>query len=794
MPGIREVLQFVLEADASGAVKGFESVAAASDKSLGKSEKSAQSLGTTMSKVGAVVTGAGIAVGAGLVGTVKAFEKSEASAEKFATAVKGMGSGIDTARIQKLAFQLQQVSTVTDNQVVAAARWGAVYGLTTAQLEKLLRVAVDLSAQTGQSLDATTKALARAATGGSDKVLTKWGLQLDETARKADAFGTTVDAAMAFAGGAAAKHANTFSGQLTRMGNNWTDVKEKIGAGANEVFEPLARGAANLSEKVAELNPQLLKTIGHFAAVGSVGATAFGTLATLGGQLANIREGFSGIGGVAGKAFAGIGLPLKDAEGNATKFASGLGKVAGAAGMVAGGTVAIYEIATAIDKATQNAVGLDTALKKAATANTGRELASALKAAGDAGTGFFEKIQKGVSGEIIYKIAGVEIGARKLSVAMGDLESKDPATALAALDLVVKELKKDLDGTTDPKRREQLKGDIKGYEEHRKELAANVKATEDAANATGDLTKGLMSFADALKPTNGALGLFTIRAGEAEAASKGFATAAEGFDTDEQVTSAVKLGDAFHGVEDSVKNLPHHFDDTKASLGGYNEEQSKAITAVTDWGDAAKAHIQAMVETSGVTTDVAAKSVSYSNALKAVMVQSGMTDAQANAYLDTLGLTPEQVLTEIKLAGDADAKFRLGFLQGQMDDLDEGVQAEVRQQIIMGDYQGALATAQNGMQNQANRNPITQPIKFAFASGLPSPFPVGGRPAGKAAPGTAPAGMAVAAPAAYTAPVTNITVTLPAGSTPSTTLAAIRRYQRLGGDMGGLLDTVAAIR
>ena len=101
-----------------------------------------------------------------------------------------------------------------------------------------------------------------------------------------------------------------------------------------------------------------------------MGVTAFGGLASLGGQLANLREGFSGIGGVANKAFSGIGLPIKDAEGNTTKFGSSLGKVAGGLGALAGGTVAVYEVANAIDKATQNAVGLDTALKRAASADS----------------------------------------------------------------------------------------------------------------------------------------------------------------------------------------------------------------------------------------------------------------------------------------------------------------------------------------------------------------------------------------------------------------------------------------
>jgi hypothetical protein len=315
MPGAREVLSFVLETDASKAIKGFE-----------QAEKSADSLGTTMTKVGAVVGAAGLAVGAGLYGTVKQFEQAEAASAKFETSVRGMGSNIDTKAIKRLATELQQVSTVTNDQVTAAARWGAVYGLTTDQLEELLRVAVDLSAQTGKSLDVVTKALAKAASGGSYTALTKLGLTFDETAFKADAFGTTIAEATAFAGGAAAKQVDTMTGQLTRLGNNWDDVKEQIGAGANEVFEPLARAGADLTENLAKANPALLQTAGHMSALGSVAMTAFGGLASVGGQIVNLREG---LGPLANK--------LRDAEGGLTN----LGKAAGIAGGVIAGLAAV---------------------------------------------------------------------------------------------------------------------------------------------------------------------------------------------------------------------------------------------------------------------------------------------------------------------------------------------------------------------------------------------------------------------------------------------------------------------
>ena len=59
---------------------------------------------------------------------------------------------------------------------------------------------------------------------------------------------------------------------------------------------------------------------------------------------------------------------------------------------------------------------------------------------------------------------------------------------------------------------------------------------------------------------------------------------------------------------------------------------------------------------------------------------------------------------------------------------------------------------------------------------------------------TAVAATTAAVPVMAGASSTVINITMPSGTTMANTVASIRRYQRLGGDMGGLLDTVTAVR
>ena len=144
-----------------------------------------------------------------------------------------------------------------------------------------------------------------------------------------------------------------------------------------------------------------------------------------------------------------------------------------------------------------------------------------------------------------------------------------------------------------------------------------------------------------------------------------------------------------------------------------------------------------------------------------------MSEEQARDMIAELGLMPEQVETFYKLAGDAEAKLQLELLQGYIDDLPDDVQTTITQQILLGDYQGAVAT----VQAYANRNPAWLAIQLetglaeeqirrlrakilGLSNSLASVFDIGGlsvAAAGYAAPAAAttrgvPMGRATVAP------------------------------------------------
>ena len=140
------------------------------------------------------------------------------------------------------------------------------------------------------------------APGGSDKVLAGGVSRMDETARKADAPGADDrrgDGLRRRRGGQGVRGRSRASS--TVWVTTGPDVKEKIGAGANEVFEPLAKGAPRTcrrnslppTPKPSNRRPPRRGRVGGYHRARCARAT--------GGQLVNMRDGFTGLGGVAEK-------------------------------------------------------------------------------------------------------------------------------------------------------------------------------------------------------------------------------------------------------------------------------------------------------------------------------------------------------------------------------------------------------------------------------------------------------------------------------------------------------------
>lgn len=179
---------------------------------------------------------------------------------------QGVESAIaDEAAQAKLATTLQNVTNATDAQIAAVEsqilQTSLLTGLTDDQLRpsferfvratkdsdaalKLQKVAIDVAAGSGKSLEAVTNAMARAAEGNTT-ALGKLGVGLTAAELKTMSMDDVTKALATTFGGQASKQADTFQGKMARLQVAFDEGKETIGSFVLDAVTPMINTIVN---------------------------------------------------------------------------------------------------------------------------------------------------------------------------------------------------------------------------------------------------------------------------------------------------------------------------------------------------------------------------------------------------------------------------------------------------------------------------------------------------------------------------------------------------------------------
>lgn len=167
-----------------------------------------------------------------------------------------------------------------------------------------------------------------------------------------------------------------------------------------------------------------------------------------------------------------------------------------------------------------------------------------------------------------------------------------------------------------------------------------------------------------------------------------------------------------------------------ASLDINTEAGRKNRDAISETAQKALDHAQAVAEESGSIEQGNAVLGRHVDALMATLIQYGLTEAEAAAYIAQLGLTPENLNTLVAMNGTEDAKAKLAEINGQLDRTAQGATATITLNTA-----GAMAEA----------------LRLQTVLGVYGPgAPVYGPPSAGAIPGRAFGGPA---PAGWAGPV-----------------------------------------
>jgi hypothetical protein len=243
--------------------------------------------------IGAAAAAGAFAVKLGVDG-VKAAIDDEAALAKLTTTLNNVGLAHKTDEIDAYLDALEQsIGYLGDlrpayDRLIRSTR-------DTAEANRALEIALDVSAGTGRDLDSVVQALGRAFDGNTAG-LSRLGAGIDSaTLKTGDMQLITAELASTF-GGQASRQAETFQGQLQQLQRATEQVAEALGRGLLNSLGETSDGTTSLVKAMEDLEP-LMEGIGAQAGETATSLlTIVNSLASIAGAAPDAEDELSGMG------------------------------------------------------------------------------------------------------------------------------------------------------------------------------------------------------------------------------------------------------------------------------------------------------------------------------------------------------------------------------------------------------------------------------------------------------------------------------------------------------------------
>lgn len=241
--------------------KGFARFESEADKAAGR-------VGDKFSGLGAKITAALAALGAGLLFKKVIGEASDAedSVQKLNTALRLAGSFSEGAsqQFQSLATELQKTTVFSDEQVLSVATLARNYAKTNEETVKLTKAAIDFASATGIDAESAVRKLGGTLSGELGAGLTKVNPLIKNFTEEQLRAGAALDSFAGRFAGAAAANANTFSGQVTKASNAVSDLLEEIGGivtkspATLKILDSITKTITGFTQTLAQFAPAII--------------------------------------------------------------------------------------------------------------------------------------------------------------------------------------------------------------------------------------------------------------------------------------------------------------------------------------------------------------------------------------------------------------------------------------------------------------------------------------------------------------------------------------------------------
>lgn len=227
--------------------------------------------GSLKNMLGPALIAAGAAAGAfaiklGIDG-VKAAMEDEKAIAALAQTLDNLNMSHDTQAVEDYIYQLERAYGVADTELRPAYDRLIRSTKDVETANTALKLAMDISASTGKSLQTVTDALGRAYDGNTVS-LGRLGLGIDKTALAAMSLEDITAQLSETFGGQADTNARTFEGQLRRLSTATDNLKEAFGTGLLNALGDTNDTTQNLVDTMEDLEPAIRgvgESLGLFA-------------------------------------------------------------------------------------------------------------------------------------------------------------------------------------------------------------------------------------------------------------------------------------------------------------------------------------------------------------------------------------------------------------------------------------------------------------------------------------------------------------------------------------------------
>ena len=195
--------------------------------------------------------------------TTEAMTKQEDALKRlnYAMGIQGTQSKVVNNRLIEMSKGFQAVTRYGDEAVLEVMEKLITLGrVMPNQLERATQAVLDFSSASGRDLSMATLLIAKAATGFTGE-LSRYGIKIDENIPKTKKFSAVLEFIEKQMGGRAQQDIDSYGGKIKLLGNQYSDLKEKIGltiwkyGGLNAAVEKLLKTFRSWNEHFEKEDP-----------------------------------------------------------------------------------------------------------------------------------------------------------------------------------------------------------------------------------------------------------------------------------------------------------------------------------------------------------------------------------------------------------------------------------------------------------------------------------------------------------------------------------------------------------